>query len=242
MNHRGALLRRRDVGQPQRSGQQHRHQRGEDERQIVGDDLVDRAHRGQQRVLVVRSPAGHEQPDDFHRRDREEEQDADVEVGDAEPGRERDRREDQHARDEEDDRRQIEDPAGRPPPARCLPSSAASRRRRSAAAARAARRGRDRCATASAPRTSARAASRTATMPMTRRDNERRDDAASTAAPGAGQGHRSTSPKTGSTEPMIATTSATLMARNDVRQDRQVRERRAAPLHAVRLALPSATM
>ena len=52
-----AALRGRNVRQPQRSGEQHRRQRGKDERQVVGDHLVDRAHGGQQRVLVVRAPS-----------------------------------------------------------------------------------------------------------------------------------------------------------------------------------------
>ena len=120
-----ARLRRGDVGQLQRAGQHHRHQRREDERQVVGDDLVHRAHRREQRVLVVRAPAGHEQADDLHRRHREEEQDADVEVGDAQS----------RARTESSRRSACTGrgrrsapgcrPAGRPPSARCPPSSSA---------------------------------------------------------------------------------------------------------------------
>jgi hypothetical protein len=59
----------------------------------------------------VRAPAAHEQSDDLQRRHGQEEQHADVEVGHAEAGRERDGREDQHARDQEDQRRQVVDPA-----------------------------------------------------------------------------------------------------------------------------------
>ena len=118
-------LRRGDVRHPQRSGEHHRHQRREQERQVVGNDLVDRAHHREQRVLVVRAPPGHEQADDLHRRHGQEEQHAGVEIGDAEPRRERDRREDQQARHQEDDRREVED---RPIGARresSLPSAAA---------------------------------------------------------------------------------------------------------------------
>src|SRR2546426_8886172 len=41
-------------------------------------------HRRQQRVLVVRPPAAHEEPDDLKRRHRQEKQDADAEVRDTE--------------------------------------------------------------------------------------------------------------------------------------------------------------
>src|SRR5207245_6905268 len=52
--------------------------------EVVRDDLVDGPHRRQQRVLVVRPPATHEEPDDLERGDRQEEQDADVQVRHAE--------------------------------------------------------------------------------------------------------------------------------------------------------------
>src|SRR4030095_328125 len=107
----GDRVGRRDAGDPEPSREDHRHRRHEDEGQVVGDDLVDRPHRGEQRVLVVGAPAAHEENDDLHRRHREEDEDPDVEVGDPEAGRERQRGEDQHAGDEEHDRRQVVDRA-----------------------------------------------------------------------------------------------------------------------------------
>src|SRR6266851_4737848 len=81
---------------------QYGHQRHEDEGQIVGDDLVHRPHRREQRVLVVGAPAAHEEPDDLHGGDRQEEEDADVQVRDPQSRREGQGGEDEHAGYEED--------------------------------------------------------------------------------------------------------------------------------------------
>ena len=50
------------------------------ERDLVGDDLGRGAEAAQQRVLVEARPAGHEQADDGHAADREQVEQADVEV------------------------------------------------------------------------------------------------------------------------------------------------------------------
>ena len=50
-------------------------------RDLVRHDLRRRAHRAEERVLVVRGPARHDQPDRRDRRDRGHVEDADVQVG-----------------------------------------------------------------------------------------------------------------------------------------------------------------
>ena len=212
------------------------HQRREDERQVVGDDLVDRAHRGEQRVLVVRAPAAHEQADDLHRRDGQEEQDADVEVGDARA----------RARTGSWRRSACTAPGTRSAPG-CRPQRSACRGTMSSfiISLSASAIGCSQPCGADAVGPDARLHARRE-LPLEQRDvgdDADHDARSSTMKPGSaprdrrqrGHAHRSTSPNTGSTEPMIATTSATLWPGMMCGSTDEVRERRAAPLHAVRL-------
>ncbi len=56
---------------------------------FVADDLRRRAHAAEQRPFVVRRPAGHENADDDERSDRQQIENADVEIGDDQVGAER---------------------------------------------------------------------------------------------------------------------------------------------------------
>ena len=61
--------------------------------------------------LLFEPPARHEESHDLHRRNCEEEEDADVQIRHPESRRKRNRGEDQHAREHEHDGRQVVDGA-----------------------------------------------------------------------------------------------------------------------------------
>ena len=70
-------------------------QHGDDDeadRDLVGDHLRRRAQRAEERILRVRSPAAHDDAVDAERGDREEVEDADIDVGDRPAAAERDHR------------------------------------------------------------------------------------------------------------------------------------------------------
>ena len=73
---------RDDVGQVQRAGAQQHGDDDEADRDFVGHHLRRRAQRRQERIFRVRRPAGHDDAVDAERRDGEEIEDADVDVGD----------------------------------------------------------------------------------------------------------------------------------------------------------------
>ena len=71
------------------------HEHGDDDeadRDLVGDHLGRRAQRAEERVFRVRGPAAHDDAVDAERRDREDVEDADIDVGDGPAGIERDHR------------------------------------------------------------------------------------------------------------------------------------------------------
>ncbi len=83
---------------------------GQDERQLVGDELGGGPQRPEQGVLVGAGPAGHEDADDRQRRDRQGVEHAGVEVGHDEAGAGRDDDVEQEGRDQHDHRRGGEHP------------------------------------------------------------------------------------------------------------------------------------
>ena len=66
----------------QRAGLDDHADDGEHHRQLVGDELAGGPQAADERVLVGRGPAGHEDADDRDRRHGQGEEDAGVEVGD----------------------------------------------------------------------------------------------------------------------------------------------------------------
>ena len=100
------VLRLDDLRQVQRAGAQQHGDDHEADRDLVGHHLRGRAQRAQERVFRVRRPAAHDDAVDAERRDREDVEDADIEVGDGpagidrddRPGRERQHREGPAAR------------------------------------------------------------------------------------------------------------------------------------------------
>ncbi len=73
-----------DVAQVERAGAEHDADQREAERELVADDLRGGAQRAEQRVLVVRRPAGERDAVDADGGDAEDDQQADVDVGDLE--------------------------------------------------------------------------------------------------------------------------------------------------------------
>ena len=84
------LLRVDDLAQVEAAGLEHDAHQREAHEHFVADHLRRRAHAADQRVLAVRRPAGEHHAVGAHRRHREEDQQADREVGDADAGRDRD--------------------------------------------------------------------------------------------------------------------------------------------------------
>ena len=76
------LLRVDDGGHVERADAQQHGDDDEADRDLVGDHLRRRAQRAQERVFRVRRPAAHDDAVDAERGDREQVEDADVEVGD----------------------------------------------------------------------------------------------------------------------------------------------------------------
>ena len=79
-----SLLLDHDLAEAQRPGQDEHADQGEAEDQLVGDDLRRRAEPAEQRVAVGRGVGAEDDAVDADRADREDEQRADVEVGDVE--------------------------------------------------------------------------------------------------------------------------------------------------------------
>ena len=80
---------------------------------LVGDHLRRRAQRAEEGVFRVGRPARHDDAVDAERRDREQIEDADIDVGEHHAGVERDHRPGDQRQDEGDHRRQDEhDPVG----------------------------------------------------------------------------------------------------------------------------------
>ena len=73
-----------DVAQAERLGAQHDADQREAEGELVADHLRGGAERAEQRVLVVRGPAGERDAVDADGGDAEDDEQADVEVGDVE--------------------------------------------------------------------------------------------------------------------------------------------------------------
>ena len=100
-----------DLGNLHRAGENdHRHD-SQPDRKLVADHLRAASHRADQRVLVVARPASQQDSDDADRRNRHQEEDADVEVEHLEPFAERQATESEHRGDDDDERRQIEQEA-----------------------------------------------------------------------------------------------------------------------------------
>ena len=97
---------------------------GEQQRQLVADQLRQGAHRGEQRVLVVARPAGHEDRQLGRGAGGEEVEDAGVQVDRQEVAAVRDDGEGQEGEGDEGDRRQEVQHAGRRRAGRCPPWSA----------------------------------------------------------------------------------------------------------------------
>src|SRR5690606_24721677 len=97
-----AALRVDDVGEPEGAREDHDADHREQHEDLVADHLRRGAQAPEQRVIVVRCPAG--ERDAVHRKTghREEEQQRDVEVRDREPRRERHDREAEQHRDRDD--------------------------------------------------------------------------------------------------------------------------------------------
>ena len=89
---RVAALPLHQLAQAQRIRQQQRRGDGQRHRQFVADHLRRAAQPAEQRVLVVRRPAGQRDAVDAHRGNRQHEQHADVQIGELHPGRGRRRR------------------------------------------------------------------------------------------------------------------------------------------------------
>ena len=76
-----ARLLSHDLAQRQRTGQHDDRRERQAVRQLVADHLRRRAQAAEQRVLAVRAPAGEHDAVDAHRRDREDHEQPDVDVG-----------------------------------------------------------------------------------------------------------------------------------------------------------------
>ena len=86
-------------------------QHGDDDeahRDLVGHHLRRRAQRTQEGITRVGGPAGHDDAIDTERGDREQVQDADIDIGEREPGADRDHRPRNEAEDEGQHRRSEE--------------------------------------------------------------------------------------------------------------------------------------
>ena len=81
-----------DARQVQRAGAHEHRDDDEADRDLVGDHLGRRAQRAEERVFRVRRPAAHDDAVDAERRDREDVEDAHIDVGDGPSGIERDDR------------------------------------------------------------------------------------------------------------------------------------------------------
>ena len=110
MHEPDVLLRLDDVGQVQRAGAQQHGDDDEADRDLVGHHLRRRAQRAEEGVFRVRRPAGHDDAVDAERADREQIEDADIDVGDHHAVVERDHRpgdqrqgEGEHRREQEHD-------------------------------------------------------------------------------------------------------------------------------------------
>ena len=91
------------VAQIERAGAQQHGDDDEADRDLVGHHLRGRAQRAEERIFRVRRPAAHDDAVDAERGDREDVEDADIDVGDHPAGADRDHRpggEREHAGDQ----------------------------------------------------------------------------------------------------------------------------------------------
>ena len=106
---RPVILRDHDVGEVQRADAEQHGDDDEADRDFVGHHLRRRAQRAEERVFRVRRPAAHDDAVDAERRDREDVEDADIDVGDDPAGVERHHRPGRQRQRRGHQRRQQED-------------------------------------------------------------------------------------------------------------------------------------
>src|SRR5258706_4170672 len=101
-------LRPHDVGEVQGAREQQDGDQDEADRDLVRDHLGSRAQRAQEGVFRIRRPASHDDPVDAERRDREEVQNAHIDIGDDPAGSDGNDRPGGHGKREGYERRQEE--------------------------------------------------------------------------------------------------------------------------------------